>query len=79
MSNSNNCAAPPAGGRRPPTGKSSQVDLDRLWTVKDVSTFLQVSTSWVYQRSASGELPSLKVGGLLRFDPGAIRNWTGIS
>ncbi|PTL82534.1 helix-turn-helix domain-containing protein [Vitiosangium sp. GDMCC 1.1324] len=55
------------------------MDLDRLWTVKDVSTYLQVSTSWVYQRAASGELPSLKVGGLLRFDPNAIRNWTGIS
>ncbi|QRK05247.1 helix-turn-helix domain-containing protein [Archangium violaceum] len=47
--------------------------------MKDVSTYLQVSTSWVYQRSASGELPSLKIGGLLRFDPSAIRNWTGIS
>ena len=47
--------------------------FERLWTVKDVSGFLQSSRSWVYQKAESGELPSLRIGGLLRFDPQAVR------
>lgn len=76
MSNSNKCATPPQGGNAPTGGTGSQ---ERLWKVKDVAAYLQVSQSWVYQHAASGVLPSLKIGGLLRFDPTAIRNWTGIS
>ena len=47
----------------------------RLWTPKDVAEYLQASRSWVYQKSESGELPSLRVCGLLRFEPEAIRAW----
>ncbi|MBM7117653.1 helix-turn-helix domain-containing protein [Archangium primigenium] len=46
-----------------------------LWTVQDVARFLQVSRSWVYQKTAAGELPCLHVGGLLRFEPEAVRAW----
>ncbi len=44
-----------------------------LWTVADVATYLRVSRSWVYHRSAAGMLPFLRVGALLRFEPDAIR------
>lgn len=46
---------------------------DALWTVHDVARYLKASRSWVYHRAESGELPCLRVGGLLRFDPDAIR------
>lgn len=45
---------------------------DRLWDANDVARFLKVSRSWVYHRAESGELPYLKIGALLRFDPQAI-------
>ncbi len=54
-----------------PTAASSH----SLWDANDVAAFLKVSRSWVYQRSASGQLPSLHVGGLLRFEPTTIRAW----
>ena len=45
----------------------------RLWTVKDVQEFLSVSRSWVYQRVAAGDIPYVRVGGLVRFVPDAVR------
>ena len=47
--------------------------MGSLWTVADVATYLRVSRSWVYPRSAAGLLPCLRVGALLRFEPDAIR------
>lgn len=47
--------------------------MGSLWTVADVATYLRVSRSWVYHRSAAGLLPCLRVGALIRFDPEAIR------
>ena len=44
-----------------------------LWTAEDVARYLQASRSWVYHRAESGELPCLRVGGLLRFEPDVIR------
>jgi excisionase family DNA binding protein len=44
-----------------------------LWNANEVATYLKVSRSWVYHRAESGELPCLRVGGLLRFDPEMIR------
>jgi excisionase family DNA binding protein len=46
---------------------------DSLWDARDVAAFLKVSRSWVYHRAEAGELPCLRVGGLLRFDPEAVR------
>jgi excisionase family DNA binding protein len=43
-----------------------------LWDANDVARYLKVSRSWVYQRAESGELPCLRVGGLVRFDPEAV-------
>ena len=46
---------------------------ESLWTVNDVSSYLRVSRTWVYQHANAGELPSLKIAGVLRFEPEAIR------
>lgn len=50
-------------------------DFEALWTVGDVAGYLKVSTSWVYKRAESGELPHLRIGGHLRFDPDQVRRW----
>jgi excisionase family DNA binding protein len=46
---------------------------DGLWDANDVAGYLKVSRSWVYHRAEAGQLPCVRVGGLLRFDPAAIR------
>jgi excisionase family DNA binding protein len=46
-----------------------------LWTWREVARALKVSRSWVYARVERGDLPSLRVGGLLRFDPAEIRRF----
>jgi excisionase family DNA binding protein len=45
----------------------------QLWDANDVASYLKVSRSWVYHRAEGGQLPHLRVGGLLRFDPTAVR------
>jgi len=44
-----------------------------LWDAKDVAAFVKASRSWVYQQAEAGVLPCLRVCGLLRFEPGAVR------
>jgi excisionase family DNA binding protein len=46
---------------------------DELWDANGVARYLRVSRSWVYQKSEEGALPCLRVGGLIRFDPAAVR------
>lgn len=57
--------------RTPETNEESSPTA-ALWDATDVARYLKVSRSWVYHRAELGELPCLKVGGLLRFDPRAI-------
>jgi excisionase family DNA binding protein len=52
---------------------ASQPSIEPLWDAKDVANFLKVSRSWVYQHAEAGTLPSVKIGGLLRFAPDEIR------
>ena len=40
-----------------------------------VAEFLHVSKSWVYQATASGTLPCIRVGAAVRFDPEVIKAW----
>ena len=49
--------------------------VEKLWSVEDVATYLDVSTSWVYNAAASGNLPVVRVGSLLRFNRDAIIEW----
>lgn len=64
--------------RRAP-GLQVEPTLDRLWDVNDTANFLRVSRSWVYQEAAAGALPSIRLGGLLRFHPNAIKGHVGLN
>jgi excisionase family DNA binding protein len=44
-----------------------------LWDVRDVASYLKASVSWVYNAAERGELPCVRIGGLLRFDARAVR------
>jgi excisionase family DNA binding protein len=46
-----------------------------LGTWREVARALKVSRSWVYAKAEGGDLPSLRVGGLLRFDPTEVRRF----
>ncbi|HZH18376.1 MAG TPA: helix-turn-helix domain-containing protein [Archangium sp.] len=48
---------------------------ETLWDANDVARFLKASRSWVYQQAQAGQLPCVKIGGLLRFEPEAIRTF----
>ncbi|HET9933964.1 MAG TPA: helix-turn-helix domain-containing protein [Polyangiaceae bacterium] len=48
---------------------------DELWTAADVAAYLKVSRSWVYHRAEANLLPYVRIGGLLRFEPEAVRQY----
>ena len=48
---------------------------ESLWTVKQTAAYLQMSESWVYRRTESGELPAARLGGVLRFQPARVREY----
>ncbi len=58
------------------TASSDVSAVERLWTVEQVSAFLQVPVAtldqWRHHRSGP---PAFKVGKHLRYDPGAVRSW----
>jgi len=62
--------APPSKTPAPPPPRAHD---DRLWDANDVAEYLKVSRSWVYYRAEAGQLPCVRVGGLVRFDPGTVR------
>ncbi len=53
--------------------QSDFAEPEGLWTVQDAARFLKCSTSFVYKRAVRGELPCVRIGALVRFDPAAIR------
>ena len=54
---------------------NTSLPFESLWDAQDVARFLKVSRSWVYQKTEAGLLPCLRVGGLVRFEPEAVRAW----
>ena len=54
-------------------GRHSEPSVEGLWDAVDVAGYLKCSRSWVYQKAESGVLPSLRVLGLLRFDPAVVK------
>jgi excisionase family DNA binding protein len=46
---------------------------DRLWDADDVASFLNVSRSMVYKLEQAGELPCVRIGARVRFEPGTVR------
>jgi excisionase family DNA binding protein len=49
------------------------IPFETLWNAKDVAAYLKCSESWVYKEAEKGTLPCMRYGGLLRFEPDAIR------
>ena len=49
--------------------------VESLWTSEEVARYLKVSRSMVYKLGQTGELPSLRVGACLRFDPTVVRGY----
>jgi len=52
---------------------STEILRTRLWDAGDVAKFLKASRNWVYQQAEAGKIPSVRIGGLRRFDPAKIR------
>lgn len=48
---------------------------ERLWTSKDVATFLNVEEQLVKRWTREGMVPFIKLGRLTRYHPQAIREW----
>jgi predicted DNA-binding transcriptional regulator AlpA len=57
--------------KRMPVVSAERALRDVSW----LSRQLGVSKSWVYQACASGVVPCVRIGALLRFDPAVIRAW----
>ena len=49
--------------------------MDRLLTVDDLATWLQVKPRTVYQWVHEGYIPVVKLGSLVRFDQASITAW----
>jgi excisionase family DNA binding protein len=47
---------------------------DLLWSTADVANYMRCSERQVYNLRKSG-LPAIHIGGLIRFDPQAVREW----
>lgn len=48
-----------------------------ILTVKELSGFLKVKEKTLYQWAEMGQIPSLKMNGVLRFDGNEIEQWVG--
>ncbi len=46
-----------------------------LLTVNDIAVRLQVATKTVYAWATQGKIPSVRINGVLRFDPKHIEPW----
>jgi excisionase family DNA binding protein len=60
----------------PAAGSSYTAALMEPWIgVDDLAMVLGVSTDWVYEKAASGNLPSYKFGGHRRFRVSEVESW----
>ena len=48
---------------------------EKLLTPKELSKWLSMSLPWIYKAVEHGDLPYLKVGQALRFDPSEVRRY----
>lgn len=47
----------------------------RALKVKELSNILAISHKTIYKQAQRGEIPSIRVGGAVRFDPKAVADW----
>jgi excisionase family DNA binding protein len=52
-----------------------ECSVEKLMNAKDVAAVLKLSRSTVYKLVNSGKLPTIRIGGALRFSPSAIEAW----
>lgn len=59
--------------------KAEQLKLEpkteKLLGIDELSQFLGVPKSWIYERTRKGEIPHIKLGRYLRFNTQEIREW----
>lgn len=55
---------------------AADLNIEQLWSVKEVMHFLGAKRSWVYARVRAGELPHIRLGGqMVRFVPDDVKRW----
>src|SRR5205823_6674789 len=52
--------------------RRQQREREPLWDARDVAAYLKASRSWVYMKAEAGQLPCIRIGGLLRFHRSAV-------
>ncbi len=57
------------------TPSAPQPAEDSLWDAKDVARYMKASVSWAYKAAERDEIPCIRIGAMLRFEPAAIRAW----
>jgi len=55
--------------------KQSTHNNDSVFNVKDLSQYLHVSKSWLYQRTRLQQIPYIKIDGQLLFKKSKIDQW----
>ena len=62
--------------RRPRRSRPAlPADPDALLSVRELAALLGVSLGWVYDRHRGLAIPSVRIGGLLRFERAAVLQW----
>lgn len=52
-----------------------ELKTEGLLGIDELSQFLGVPKSWIYERTRKGEIPHIKLGKYLRFKTSEIREW----
>jgi excisionase family DNA binding protein len=47
----------------------------RAWTAEELAEVLSLSRKHIYKLAKKGRMPSLRIGGAIRFDPHATAAW----
>lgn len=50
-------------------------NAENQWRVKEAAKFLSCSISWIYKAAAKGQIPCIRIGAMLRFDPERLRTF----
>src|SRR5512135_2835219 len=45
------------------------------WTVDDLALLLEMSPKTLYKMAKSGNIPAIRIGGMIRFDPALTAEW----
>ncbi len=61
--------------RKSRPSRVSQEKMERLWLIEDVHEFTLIPISTLKLYTATGRIPSLKIGRHRRYDPNEIRKW----